>query len=110
MDIDYQKLGAKIRKIRMENQLSQEELAEKCNISTSFSGHIERGTRKMSLETLLAVAAALGTGTDQLLFDQLPPTESSLDGILRAIASKPEAQKERFFAAVRVLVKGIDEL
>ena len=36
--------------------------------------------------------------------------ESSLDGILRAIASKPEAQKERFFAAVRVLVKGIDEL
>ena len=76
MDIDYQKLGAKIRKIRMENQLSQEELAEKCNISTSFLGHIERGTRKMSLETLLAVAAALGTGTDQLLFDQLPPTES----------------------------------
>ena len=110
MDIDYQKLGTKIRKIRLDNQLSQEELAEKCNISTSFLGHIERGTRKMSLETLLSLASALETGTDQLLFDQLPPTEGSLKGIIRAIAHKPDEQKQRFVNAVRVLVKGIDEL
>lgn len=110
MQIDYQKLGAKIRKLRLENQLSQEALAEKCNISTSFLGHIERGTRKMSLETLLAIASVLGIGADFLLFDQMPLEESSFQGIILAISHKPEVQKQRLIAAVRVLVKGIDEL
>ena len=53
MNIDYISIGNRIRTARTNLSLSQEQLAEKCNLSTSFIGHIERGSRKMSLETLV---------------------------------------------------------
>lgn len=34
-------------------------------------GHIERGSRKASLETVISIANALDTGTDELLIDSL---------------------------------------
>lgn len=36
-------------------------------MSTSFYGHIERGSRKASLETLLSISTALDTTTDYLI-------------------------------------------
>lgn len=40
-------------------------------ISLSFLGHIERGTRKASLETLIAIANVLLVSVDALLQDSL---------------------------------------
>ena len=40
-NIDYIRIGEKIRKARIEAELSQEQLAEQCDISLSFLGHIE---------------------------------------------------------------------
>mgnify|MGYP000050039767 CR=1 FL=1 len=47
------------------------ELAERIGVSTSFVGHVERGTRKASLETLVALSNALGVGVDYLLAGSL---------------------------------------
>ena len=47
--MDYYKIGQKIRKIRKAHGLSQEELAEKVNISTTHMSHIETGNTKLSL-------------------------------------------------------------
>lgn len=49
--IDYERIGLRIRKARKEAHKTQEQLAEDTGISVSFLGHIERGARKMSLET-----------------------------------------------------------
>ena len=65
--IDYKMLGEQIRYIRNQLHLSQEHLAELCDISPSFMGHIERGTRKMSMETFVSIADALNVSTDYLL-------------------------------------------
>ncbi len=48
-NIDYAAMGGRIRNARQAAGLSQSELAERCCLSISFLGHIERGTRKMSL-------------------------------------------------------------
>lgn len=65
--MNYKLIGMRIRKCRQQNGLTQEQLAEMAGISLSFCGHIERGSRKMSLETLCSIAAALGCSTDKLL-------------------------------------------
>jgi len=52
-------------------KLSQVNLASQIEISTSFLGHIERGTRKASLETIVRLANALHVGMDALLIDSL---------------------------------------
>lgn len=65
--MDYRDLGLRIRAIRREKHLTQEELAGKVNISASFLGHIERGTRVASLETLVALCNALDVMPQYLL-------------------------------------------
>ncbi len=55
-DVDYEELGKRIRTERIKLYLTQEKLAEKVEISESFLWHIERGDRKLSLETLVKIA------------------------------------------------------
>ena len=69
--MDYSSLGARIRRERILRGWTQEQLAEKANISLSFLGHIERGTRKASLETLVALANVLNASIDELLSGSL---------------------------------------
>ncbi len=69
--MDYTGLGKRIRKERKAQHLTQEALAEKVGISLSFLGHIERGSRKASIETLVGIANTLGVSLDGLLSDSL---------------------------------------
>lgn len=65
--MDYIDLGRRIRKQRALRGWTQEALAEHVNVSTSFVGHVERGTRKASLETLVSIANVLDVSLDYLL-------------------------------------------
>lgn len=69
--MDYVRFGARVKQLRKARKWTQEELARRSDISLSFLGHIERGTRKASLETLIQLANALGTSADLLLQDVL---------------------------------------
>ena len=57
--VDYKALGGRIRQLRRAAGMTQGKLAGLVGISGTFLGHIERGTRIMSLETLVALCAAL---------------------------------------------------
>lgn len=65
--MDYVKLGKRVRYIRHCQDITQEQLADKTGISTSFVGHIERGTRVLSVETLYRLCLALGVSADWLM-------------------------------------------
>lgn len=75
--MDYYKIGQQIRKIRKAHGLSQEELAEKINISTTHMSHIETGNTKLSLPVFVDIAAALDVRTDELL-DSNPHAATSI--------------------------------
>lgn len=65
--MDYERLGSMVRRKRKELNLTQEKLAELCGISTAFAGHIERGTRALSVETLWRICFVLRISADDLL-------------------------------------------
>lgn len=77
-ELDYGKLGQRIRQVRKVKGWSQGTLAQKCNVSMSFIGHIERGTRIMSMDTFVAICEALGVRADELLWGVPEPTDSNL--------------------------------
>ncbi len=77
-ELDYIKMGMRIRQVRKAKGWSQDDLAKKCGISMSFLGHIERGSRIMSLETFVSICGALGTGADELLWGVVHPQSDSL--------------------------------
>ncbi|MEA5016414.1 MAG: helix-turn-helix transcriptional regulator [Candidatus Limiplasma sp.] len=67
MDLDYKAMGIRIRNLRIKQHLTQADVAEACAISTSYVGHLERGTRKASLETLVHICETLKISTDYAL-------------------------------------------
>lgn len=66
--MDYAEIGQRIKKYRKLRKLSQEQLAEKVDISTTHMSHIETGVTKLSLQVLVDLSVALDTSTDSLLF------------------------------------------
>lgn len=69
--MDYAKLGMRIRDYRKKLRWTQERLSEMAGISLSFLGHVERGSRKASLETIVAICNALNVSPQYLLQDSL---------------------------------------
>jgi transcriptional regulator with XRE-family HTH domain len=59
--------GAVVRAERTRQRLSQEELAHRSDISTAFMSHVERGTKTVSIETIVKVANGLGTTGGELM-------------------------------------------
>lgn len=70
-DKDYKDLGLRVRRQRLQLGWTQEHLARELGVSTSFVGHIERGSRKASIETLVAIAKCMNISTDYLLASSL---------------------------------------
>lgn len=88
-NVDYAEIGARIRTARFMQKLTQEEASEKCDITTSYYGNIERGDKKMSVETLIKVAKGLNISTDELLFgdtaDEWTEAEEFLKEVQRTV-------------------------
>ena len=55
---DY-KLARKIQKVRMSKGLTQEQLAERVRVSTTFVGYVETGYRVPNLKMIYKIARAL---------------------------------------------------
>lgn len=67
--MDYYAIGQRIRKYRKAKGLSQEQLAEMVDISTTHMSHIETGNTKLSLQVFVDLAEALQVNVDSLLTD-----------------------------------------
>ncbi|TFI59760.1 XRE family transcriptional regulator [Sphingomonas parva] len=62
-------IGSRVRKLREEQGISQENMARLCGIERSYYGRIERGKANIGIELLLRIAAALAVGLPELVID-----------------------------------------
>ena len=69
--MDYRSIGSNIRRIRTQNKLRQEDVAERANLSVNYVGAVERGERLPSLETFITILNAIGASADVVLSDVL---------------------------------------
>ncbi|OGK19957.1 hypothetical protein A3C23_04625 [Candidatus Roizmanbacteria bacterium RIFCSPHIGHO2_02_FULL_37_13b] len=60
-------LGKRIKRMRKKAELTQEQLAERVNVSTTHIGLVETGKRRISLKTLQKIASTLKIKTRDLL-------------------------------------------
>lgn len=81
--MNYIQIGKRIRKLRQQQGYTQEALAEAIDRSVPYVSHIERATKKGSLETIFRIATVLNVSIDYLLNG----TNSS-----EASASMPEVE------------------
>lgn len=66
MDI-RKKFGKRVRKFRLEKDLSQEELAHEADSNRTYISDVERGTRNPSIIVVERIAQALDKSIGELL-------------------------------------------
>lgn len=68
MDKDYLKLiGNNVRKLRNERAMSQQDLADYCNIAKSTIQRIENGTMNPTILMLRSISKVLGVDVENLI-------------------------------------------
>lgn len=103
-ELDYAKLGMKIKEIRISKGLTQDNLAEMVSCNTSHISNIENNHTKVSLNVLLAIANSLNTSIDYLLSNQYENSSLALDNeILRAIKDFSTEKKEKLLKIIEIL-------
>lgn len=108
-NIDYAALGKRIKNKRVENKLTQEQLGEMCELSAAHIGHIERGTRILSVDVLFKISQVLNVSVDYLLFDSVE-NNNILTNIIPALKTCDKSKVNNFLNTVRVLADNIDKL
>ena len=74
MLVDKVALGRRIKAMRQNLGMTQEEFAERLNCTNSHLGKIENGKGGISIELLVSVANMLHTTVDQISFCWIPMT------------------------------------
>lgn len=103
-EVDYAKLGMKIKSLRLRKGLTQDNLAEMVSCNTSHISNIENNHTKVSLNVLLAIANSLDTSIDFLLSEQYENISLALDNeILRALKDCDTAKKEKILKIIEII-------
>lgn len=71
-DARYKAIGARIRDVRLQRNMSQAELAEKAFISVPHMSEVENGKTKLRLSTFVYITEALQVSADVLLRTNTP--------------------------------------
>ena len=67
MKINLLEIGRRIKKIRKENGLTQEQFAEKFNVSVEHVGRIETGKRGVSIDLFVEISCTFNVSLDYLI-------------------------------------------
>jgi transcriptional regulator with XRE-family HTH domain len=73
---DRLETGKRIRKFRIQNNLTQAQFAESLDVSTNFISEIETGKKGISQDTLYRLCMRYHLSADYLLFGKQGPTPS----------------------------------
>lgn len=97
--MDLTLLGNRIRIAREKKGITQEELADRVNISPSHISVIERGVKTVRIDTVVRIANELDVSADYLLQDLVKRSRESQ--LLSSIMDLPETDRSRLLNAVK---------
>jgi len=87
--------GQRVRHYRKNKGLSQEKLAELCDLHPTYIGQLERGEKNASLETIMRVCEGLSV-SPEVLFENIVPEKgrSAAQEIYNIVASLSEEKQQ----------------
>lgn len=97
----YQRLGDRIRRVREDTGLSQEDVGRQLGMTSTGYGHYERGAREISLEQLARLSTVLGKPVEYLLALDTPLEEDEQE-LLHLYRHLPNAMKQLLLSTTRL--------
>lgn len=105
----YKQIGNRIKIARQNAGITQEQLAESLECSTSFISRLENGRISTSLEKLYEISKILNVGLETLLYDFLSKPSPYLDPttkeILLIVEQLPSSHKQIALEIIQALIK-----
>jgi len=99
-----EKLGRRVRHFRMEKKLTQEGVAELCELSAKYISDLERGKANVTIIVLGKVAASLGITAVDLLVNEHEAERASL---VKEITQFLETADDAKVRALYRIMKGV---
>lgn len=108
MDINKKLIGKRIKHRREVSGLSQEQLAEKLNLSTNHISSMECGKSLLTTKRLLALCDILGGTPDYYLVGEITPEADHITALVKRLS--PTEQKMLCHLLNAYLTKGENDL
>ena len=80
-----------------------------CSLSTGYIGHLERGTRSPSLETLVKISQILRVSLDDLVFGKTEINNNMIKILALTLEEKDPEKVKVFLKTVCALANKLDE-
>lgn len=111
MAIDYSVIGSRIKQARLAKNMTQEDLADKIDISVAFLSRVERGNSHINLKRLNQLCGLLDVSEGYLLNGASSSSENYLDkeftDLIKSVS--PEKQKLIYNVAKTIAETDIEE-
>lgn len=98
-------VGDRIREIREEMQMNQDQLAERAGLSKGFLSDVENNKRNIGSENLLKIANVLGASVDYLLRGEIAESGSTEPVVIPPELSQAAEELELSYAATVELLE-----
>lgn len=98
-------LGLRIRELRNERHMSQEELSFKAGISPAHLGQIERALKNPTIDTVAKIAAALGIPVAALFTEDsvsVPSQNATIEKINAQLLGMNEDEQKDILRIIRI--------
>lgn len=92
------KVGQRIRELRINASLTQEQLGERAGLHPTYLGGVERGERNVSLKNLYKLAMALQVPLKEVVSFRGEQNNQAVDTVKRVVVGS-DPRMETFFSA-----------
>lgn len=103
--IDYKDIGARIRSVRLQRKLTQEQLAEAVGVGVTHISHIETGNSIPSLQVMVDIINALECSADELLCIEINQARPLLNNWLGELVTDCDSNEVKLITDMVVSLK-----
>ncbi len=108
MAMDYSVIGRRIRTLRQERKMKQEQLADSIDVSVAFMSRIERGSTQINLKRLIQIAEILNVSPGYLLTGSNVESKDYLKEEFRQVLENCTPEQQRLIYQISELVSKTD--
>ena len=101
-------IGKRIRNYRLQQDMSQDDLAEKCGMHPTYIGQIERGEKNATIESISKIASGLNVPLSTLFehLEEYTETDNNYPSIAyNLVQSVSESDQERLVEIIRIALE-----
>lgn len=93
MSLNYCIIGNRLRQARVDMKITQEQLAEKMDVSVAYISRIERGSTAINLKRLSEICSILCVSEGEILNGACSQSSSYLSGALSDLLKNCSSEK-----------------